>query len=128
MFTIEGFLNDDFHSDYTEEKIGGETFLVRRMNGLERLAFLDCSTIAERIIYTLAHCLLDGGTKQPIGEKNAKKFIERYDAISEAVATRIIDITTEATRAEKRELGIAEKNLKETSGNIAEGNIAVATD
>lgn len=128
MFTVESFLNDDYRADYTEEKIGSQKFTLRRLNGFERLEFLDYTKFSERVVFALAHGLLDGKTKQPIGEENAKKFVERYDALSEAVASRILSITTDATNAEKEQWGLAEKNLKETSSSDSIGNTATATD
>lgn len=128
MFTIDSFLNEDFHSDYTEEKIGSETFLIRRMNGFERLHLQDLKESSKRIIYVLGQCLLDGQTKQPIGEENAQKFVARYDALSNAVASRIFRITIDAVNAEESAWGLAEKNLPEMSGNVDTVNTADATD
>ena len=128
MFTVESFLNEDFHADWTEEKIGNETFLIRRMNGHERLRLQDVKDSSERIINVLGQCLLDGQTKQPIGKENAEKFVARYDALSNAVAAKIFQITIDAVNAEEAAWGLAEKNLPVTSGNTDTGSIAADMD
>lgn len=128
MFNINDYLASDYHYDTVEEKIGNETFLIRRLNGYERLEFLDCKTLPERIVFTLSHALLDGNSKQPIGKNNAKKFIERYDSLSDEIASRIINLTTEYAKVEKSEWGIAEKNLQGTVTNGYTDNTAAVTD
>ena len=127
MFNVKEFLESDFRNDYIEEKIGNETFLIRKLNGFERLHLQDIKDSSERIINVLGLCLLDGQTKQPIGEDNAKKFIARYDALSNAVASRIFRITVDAVNAEEAAWGLAEKNSPETSGSADTGNTADAT-
>ena len=127
MFNVKEFLESDYRTDYVEEKIGNETFLIRRLNGFERLQFIDIKTYAERVLFTIANGLLDGRTKLPIGEKHAKLFVERFDVISETLATRILNLTNAASETEKAEIEHAEKNLHEMSGNGDTVNTADAT-
>ena len=127
MFNVKEFLESDYRTDYVEEKIGNETFLIRRLNGFERLQFIDIKTYAERVLFTIANGLLDGRTKLPIGEKHAKLFVERFDVISETLATRILNLTNAASETEKAEIEHAEKNLPEMSGNGDTVNTADAT-
>lgn len=127
MFNVKDFLESDYRVDYTEEKIGEETYLIRKLNGLERLEFIDIKTYAERVLFTISHGLLDGKTKLPIGDKHAKLFVERFDVVSETLATRILNLTSAASETEKAEIEYAEKNSQGVSGNGDTANTADAT-
>ena len=128
MFNVSKYLEEDCRTDTVEERIGSETFLIRKLNGLERLRLQDVKESSQRIVNVLAQCLLDGKTKQPIGEENAQKFIARYDALSNAVASRIFRLTVDAVNAEETAWGLAEKNSPETSGSPGTAATADATD
>ena len=127
MFTVEDYLNSGGQTDFIEIAVGSETFCIRRLNGLERLRLQDIEKSSERIIYVIGICLLDGNTKMPIGQKNAEKFVARYDALSNEVASQIVKATMDSVHAEETAWGLAEKNLPETSGSADTGNTADAT-
>ena len=127
MFNVSEYLDSDYKNDCVKEKIGSETFLIRKLNGYERLRLQDVRESSQRIVNVLAQCLLDGKTKQPIGEENARKFIARYDALSNAVASRIFRLTVDAVNAEEAAWGLAEKNSPETSGSEDTASTAVDT-
>lgn len=127
MFNLNEFLASDYKVDYVEEKIGNETFLIRRLDGFERLAYTDIKKSSDRVIYALGHGLLDGNTKKPIGEAYAKMFITRRDALANELTVRIFKLTTDSVKAEEEEWGIAEKNSVEISTNGSTDSTADAT-
>lgn len=127
MFNISDFLASDYRFEPVKEKIGKETFLIRRMDGFERLEFSDLKKSADRLVYTLGHCLIDGKTNQPIGEQNARALVTRYDALAGELASRVFKLTTDSVKAEEAEWGIAEKNLPETSSSDSTDSTAAAT-
>ena len=128
MFSIDEFLTSDYRVDYVEEKIGNETFLIRRLDGYERLSYTDIQKSSDRVIYALGHCLLDGKTKKPIGEAYAKMFITRCDALANELTVRIFKLTTDSVKAEEEAWGIAEKNLPETNTSGSIEATAAVTD
>ena len=127
MFNISDFLASDFRIEPVKEKVGKETFLIRRMDGLERLEFSDLKKSTERLVYTLGHCLIDGRTGQPVGEQNARTLVTRCDALAGELATRIFKLTTDSVKAEEAEWGIAEKNSPGTDTNGSTASTADAT-
>ena len=127
MFNISDFLAGDYRIEPVEVKVGRETFLIRRMDGLERLEFSDMKKSADRLVYTLGHCLLDGKTGQPVGERNARTLAARCDALAGELATQIFRLTTDSVKAEEAEWGIAEKNSPETGTSGSTGSTADAT-
>lgn len=127
MFNIDEFLASDYRIGYVEEKIGNETFLIRRLDGYERLSYTDIQKSSDRVIYALGHCLLDGKTKKPIGEAYAKMLITRCDALANELTVRIFKLTTDSVKAEEEAWGIAEKNLPGMSGSEDTASTADAT-
>lgn len=128
MFNVKDYLESDYRSEFYEERIGNETFLLRNLNGLERLKFQDLKTGSEAVLFVLARCVIDSNTKMPIGEENAEAFVTRYDALANAVATRIFKHCQDSLEAERQAQGLAEKNLPGTSGSDTTANIAEGTD
>ena len=127
MFNISDFLASDFRIEPVKTKVGKETFLIRRMDGCERLEFSDLKKSTDRLIYTLGHCLIDGKTNQSIGEQNARTLASRCDALAGELATRIFKLTTDSVKAEEAEWGLAEKNLPATDTSDSTDNTADAT-
>ena len=127
MFNISDFLAGGYRIEPVKTKVGKETFLIRRMDGYERLEFSDLKKSTDRLVYTLGHCLLDGKTEQPVGERNAQTLVTRCDALAGELATQIFKLTTDSVKAEEAEWGIAEKNSPETGTSGSTGSTADAT-
>lgn len=110
MFSVSNYLNSDYSSETTEVTIMTETFLIRRLDGQERLLFSDLSSPSEKIHYLLSHCLLDGETRSPIGDSHAAELIKRYDVLSHILSEKIFEFTKACIDSENMTWGQAVKN------------------
>ena len=54
MFNVSEYLDSDYRNDCVKEKIGSETFLIRKLNGYERLRLQDVNESSQRIVKVLA--------------------------------------------------------------------------
>lgn len=100
MFTVSGYLSEDFSEETFELRHGKEIFSARRLDGAERLDFSALKNPKDKILFVLSHCLLDGDSKLPIGSDNALKFLQRYDSLSTTLASEILNITLKSLKAD----------------------------
>lgn len=128
MFTPGKFFQKPYHDDTSEVQFGNETFLVRRLNGRERQEFNDLSTVTGRSIYVLSHCLLDGVTKEKIGDANAEIMLERFDALSNRLIEYVLDLTAQTLDEERLIWELAEKNSLKTNTKRSIVNTAIDTN
>ena len=96
MFNIDNYLNAPADDSTKIINRGGEEFVIRRLNGAERLKFNDLSSQYDRVVYTLSRALLSGEKKIPIGRENAIKFVEKYAGLSDALFNDIFELTQES--------------------------------
>ncbi len=122
MFNVKEFFQRPYNIDSVEINVGNETFLVRRLNGMERQVFNETQSILERSIYVIANCLIDGITNEKIGRANAELFIERYDALSNQLIEEILDLTSKSLEEEGKIWDKSVKNSKKTSSKSSKGN------
>lgn len=136
MFSLEEYLNgpyfDETFTVEVEVKKGVEDkFLIRRLDGVESLKVETMTDLADKYVYTLAHCLLDGTTRKPIGEEAAKKFIRQYRSVAINVGVKIFQETRkldEVAEAENAEIENEVKNSDETSTESSTDNGVNDTD
>ena len=128
MFTAKEYLDGGYKDEIIEERVSNETFLIRRLDGIQRQEYAELKTAKERILYALANCLLDGTTRKEIGRKAAEDFLRNYDALGNHIANCIFKYTIDCLNTERELWGLAEKNLQEISSSGSTGNTADATD
>lgn len=109
MFSPKTFLAADVSDNTFEVCHGGETFLIRRLNGEERLEFTALKLPRDRVLYSLSHCLLDGVTKEPVGDETALRLLRSYDSLSNQLAVDIVSYTLDCIKTEQEFWGLAKK-------------------
>lgn len=110
MFDIDNYLNAPADDATHVVSRGNETFVIRRLNGEERLKFNDLEGQYERVVYTLSRALLSGEHKIPIGREKAARFIERYSALSDALFNDIFELTQKSLAEDTRLWAESKKN------------------
>lgn len=136
MFKIEEYLNGPYFDENITVKVEikngvEEEFLIRRLDGVDSLRVETMTDLADKYIYTLGNCLLDGDTKKPIGKEKAKKFLQQYRAVAINVGveifkeTRKLDVIEEL---ENKEMENIEKNSEATDTESSTVNGVSDTD
>lgn len=136
MFKIDEYLNGPYFDENITVKVEikngvEEEFLIRRLDGVDSLRVETMTDLADKYIYTLGNCLLDGDTKKPIGKEKAKKFLQQYRAVAINVGveifkeTRKLDVIEEL---ENKELENIEKNSEATDTESSTVNGVSDTD
>lgn len=130
MFNIKEYLDRPFSDQKVKIKHKDEEYLVRRLDGLELIKWyeIDPEKKADRIIYLLATCLLDGTTKKPIGNNLAEKFIRHYYDVAYEVAIKIREMSETLASAENKEVAEEQKNSTPTDIPSSTGNTVNVSD
>ena len=125
-FDLKSFFESDGERGSVPVELGGWTFFLRPLDGIETEEYEDLTRQTDRAVWLLARGLLnpDGSGVSP---EDARRLFARHHPLALELARRILDLTEEVWREEAARWTEAKKNSSGTRTPGSGGNTAAAT-
>lgn len=110
VFDLKSFFESDGDAETAAVEIGGMSFLLRPLDGIESEEYGGLPNQTERAVWLLSHGLIDGATRECVSREGARRLFARHQPLALELARRILDLTESVWREEARRLEEAKKN------------------
>lgn len=127
IFNLALFFESDAENETVPLELGGYTFLLRPLDGLESEEYAALNTQTGRAVYLLTRGVADGAEGKRIDEEGAKKLYARHPALALSLAEHVLDLTETLWREESARWECAKKNSRQTRMRGSGGPTAEST-
>ena len=126
LFDLKSFFESDGGRESTPVELGGWTFLIRPLDGIETEGYEGLKSQTDRAVWLIAHGLLtpDGAG---VSTEDARRLFARHHPLALELARRILDLTEDVWREEAARWTEAKKNSSGTPTPGSGGNTAGGT-
>ena len=126
-FDLKTFFESDAAAEAVPAELGGYTFYLRPLDGLEIEEYETLTAPADRAVRLLSLGLLDGPAGEPIAPEAARRLTARHHPLALELARRILDLTETVWNEEAARWTEAKKNSPETPISGSGAAIAAGT-
>ena len=127
-FDLNAYFESDAQIETVPVLLGGYTFHLRPLNGIESEEYGERARQSDRGIYLLARGLAVSAGGEPIGAEKAAILYARSPALALELAGRIYELTESVWREEADRWTDAKKNSSRTPISDSAAPIAENTD
>ncbi|MDO5579652.1 MAG: hypothetical protein Q4G69_00820 [Planctomycetia bacterium] len=114
MFSLKNFMSRTVEENTFVIQVGKEDYKIRRLDGIDLIRLQDIPETEKKFVHILSVCLLDGETSTPLGAECAFRLLRENLSAAIEIINKIIDLSEEIQRLEKKEYESAKKNFKTT--------------